>query len=41
MCDISYQCTNIIDGKTLENVGEAGLEINRLVIEDKQTENVP
>ena len=41
MFDISYQCSNIIDGETLENVGEAGLEINRLLIEDTQTENVP
>ena len=41
MCDVPYQCSNIIDGEALENVGEAGLEINRLVIEDKQTENVP
>ena len=41
MCDISYQCSNIIDGETLVNVREAGLEINRLLIEDTQTENVP
>ena len=40
MCDISYQCSNIIDGEALENVGEAGLEIHSLVIEDTQTENV-
>ena len=37
----SNQCSDIIDREALENVGEAGLEINRLGVEDTQTENVP
>ena len=38
---LTYQQSQVIDGETLENVGEAWLEVNRLVVEDKNTENVP
>ena len=37
---LTYQQSQVIDGETLENVGEAGVEVNRLVVEHKHAGQV-
>ena len=41
-CTVLYhQEADIVDGETLEDVGEAGLEVDRLAAEDRDAGQVP
>ena len=40
-CEAAHQEQDVEEGETLENVGEAWLQVHLLLGEDKNTEDVP